>query len=122
MIMSMFIDKLSTYGVNIEKVMERFVNDENLYYTCLLSFIEDTSFDKLGEAIENRDFSYAFEQSHTLKGVSGNLGLTGIFKSVCIIVESLRHNEYDNLQQLFQIVLAEKEKLEQILSTLIVDS
>lgn len=114
--MSIFIDKLSAYGVNIEEVMERFVNDEDLYYTCLLSFMEDTSFKTLSEAIENGDFTCAFEQAHTLKGVSANLGLTGILKAISSIVESLRNNEYNNLQHLFRIVLIEKEKVEQILS------
>ena len=32
----------------------------------------------------------AFEAAHTLKGVTGNMGLTPLYDAVCTIVEPLR--------------------------------
>ena len=39
------------------------------------------------------DLDGAFQAAHTLKGVSGNLGLTPLYEAVCDIVEPLRHGE-----------------------------
>ena len=39
------------------------------------------------------DLDGAFQAAHTLKGVSGNLGLTPLYEVVCDIVEPLRHGE-----------------------------
>ena len=35
----------------------------------------------------------AFEAAHTLKGVTGNMGLTPLYDAVCTIVEPLRTRE-----------------------------
>ena len=35
----------------------------------------------------------AFEAAHTLKGVTGNMGLTPLYDAVCTIVEPLRTGE-----------------------------
>ena len=68
-------DALSAYGVDLNEVMERFVNDEELYYECLNTFIDDPSFDGLHNALLEKEYEAAFHHAHTLKGVAGNLGL-----------------------------------------------
>ncbi|MEG0894395.1 MAG: Hpt domain-containing protein, partial [Oscillospiraceae bacterium] len=74
--MNNFNKKLIEYGVPFTEVMERFVNDEELYCSCFQSFLEDSSFVALSTAIQLKDYNMAFEYAHTLKGVAGNLGLT----------------------------------------------
>ena len=109
-------DTLRAYGVNINEVMERFVNDERLYYDCLHSFIEDISFAGLERAILSKEFKAAFEHAHTLKGVAANLGLTPLLTAINGIVEPLRRHDYSNLNQQYDAINAEREKLRKILA------
>ncbi len=110
-------ETLSAYGVNWPEVMERFVNDEALYYDCLRSFLEDPSFPALGDALCTRDCKAVFEYAHTLKGVAGNLGLTPLFVEICRIVELSRNhtNSTKRIEQHYHAVLREKEKLQHLL-------
>ncbi|VYU72661.1 Hpt domain protein [Eubacterium limosum] len=109
-------DALCAYGVNFNEVMERFVNDEELYYNCLDSFIDDPSFDGLRDALLAKDYETAFDHAHTLKGVAGNLGLSPLLTAVSDIVEPLRKHDYSNLEQQYDAVRTERERLRQVLA------
>lgn len=109
-------EELYRYGVNLSEVMERFINDEELYYDCLYSFIDDPSFESLGDTLRAKEYEAAFEHAHALKGVAGNLGLYPLLNVICDIVEPLRNHEYSNLEQQYREVLTEREKLQDILS------
>jgi HPt (histidine-containing phosphotransfer) domain-containing protein len=114
--MTKLTEELEAYGVNLTEVMERFVNDEEFYADCLLSFMEDPSFEALGSALEEQNFSEAFDYAHTLKGVAGNLGLTPLFNAICGIVEPLRSKEFSNVGGLYKTVLDEKERLQNLIN------
>lgn len=108
-------DALRTYGVDLNEVMERFVNDEELYCDCLDAFIDDPSFDGLHDAILAKEYGAAFDHAHTLKGVAGNLGLGPLLTAIAGIVEPLRNRDYSNLEQQYDTVRTERERLRQVL-------
>ena len=95
--MSRLLDCMTSYGADIEGVLDRFMDDEELYATCLQEFVETTDITKLKSDIDAGSYDEAFEIAHAFKGVTGNLGLTPLFESACVLVESLRHKKYDNL-------------------------
>ncbi|MDD3279084.1 MAG: Hpt domain-containing protein [Lachnospiraceae bacterium] len=116
--MSILLDRFADYGVDPQEVMERFVNDEELYAACLEEFMHDPAFEKLKEALDADDYSAAFDQAHTLKGVAGNLGLKPLYLVICEIVEPLRTSQHQNYEELYQKVLKEKDRVGQILKEL----
>lgn len=91
--MNQLFEVLERYGVNIQLTMERFVDDEDLYLTCLGMLIPDKNWEKLANALKVSDYNTAFEAAHTLKGIVGNLGLEPLYKRVCEIVAPLRAND-----------------------------
>lgn len=105
--MSRLIDKLSAYGADVQGIMERFLNDEELYINCLNTFFEDESFDALGVSIKNKHYEEAFNYAHTLKGVSGNMGLTPLYNFIVVLVESLRGNYYSQIDEQYSDVINE---------------
>lgn len=95
---------LEDAGVDFERTMERFMNNEALYLKFLKRFPEDPNFQALKEALEKRDMADVERAAHTLKGVSANLGLDPVAFHLNEIVRAVRNQEYDNLAQQFEKV------------------
>lgn len=89
------VEKLLSLNVNIDETLERFVNNENLYFKCLGKFIDDNNYQTLKKAIEDKSVVDAFEAAHALKGVAANLGLSDLYKEVAVITEVFRSQSLD---------------------------
>lgn len=70
--------------------VERRLSSEKLLRRFLAKFPEDGSFPALCSAMEEGCRDQAFRAAHTLKGVSGNLGLERLFSSVSRLEAVLR--------------------------------
>ena len=86
---------LGLLGVDKEVTMERFMQNEDLYYRCLKKFLTDDNYRKYKESYANRNVKDAFEALHSLKGVTGNLGLDNMYDTVRPMVEILRTGSLD---------------------------
>ncbi|MGN0776777.1 MAG: Hpt domain-containing protein [Candidatus Ventricola sp.] len=56
----------------------------------IVRFLQDDSFASLGSAMEDGSREAAFRAAHTLKGVSGTLGLCRLYASASQLTELLR--------------------------------
>lgn len=113
--MEMIFQALEEWGCDIEGAMDRFLDDKELYMTCLQTVITDDNFVKLGSALDEQNVPQAFDYAHTLKGVFANLGLTPMYAIVENIVEPLRAGYGSNLEVPYEDLLASNEKLKSIL-------
>ena len=95
--MNTTLEKLNLWGCDINGALERLVDDQDLYISCLIMFSEDAGFESLQQDIRTKNYAQAFEHAHTLKGVAANLGLTPIFDSISAVVEALRSQHYEML-------------------------
>ena len=77
-------------GVDLDRTMERFMNNEGLYLKFLKRFPEDPNFAQMKENIAGGQYEEAFKNAHTLKGLSGNLGLESFYLSLIHISEPTR--------------------------------
>ena len=98
------MEKLKNYGADVQGALTRFVDDAEFYCMCLSEFMTDRNVEILGQAVRARDYAQAFDVAHTLKGVAGNIGLTPLYISICALVESLRAQEYGNLDMEYEAV------------------
>lgn len=62
-------EQLRQAGVDVEKAVERFMGNEDLYWKFALRFLEDKNTQMLSEALEKQDVKEAFAAAHNLKGV-----------------------------------------------------
>lgn len=113
--MEMIFQALEEWGCDVEGALDRFLDDKELYVTCLQTVISDGNFAKLGAALDEQNVSQAFDYAHTLKGVFANLGLSPMFAIVETIVEPLRVGCSSNLEEPYENLLASNEKLKDIL-------
>ncbi|MEG1427094.1 MAG: Hpt domain-containing protein [Oscillospiraceae bacterium] len=114
--MSELLEKLRKDGADIEGAMDRFLGDTELYETCFSLFLQDEAFGKLGEALAEKDDQKAFEYAHTLKGVTGNMGLTPLYQAICSMVEDLRQKEHSHLAEYYKDILLQLKKLQKLVS------
>ena len=86
----MTIDDLKKYGANTGEGLHRCMNNEAFYLRLVKMIPGDPNFTKLFDAMDRGDLDAAFEAAHALKGSTGNLALTPIYRPVFEITELLR--------------------------------
>ncbi len=84
------IDKLNEFGANTKEGLDRCMNNEAFYLRLVDKAINDDSFIKLKDELENKNYDEAFKIAHSLKGVLGNLSLTPLYDLAVEITEYLR--------------------------------
>lgn len=92
-------NKLIEAGINVDSAMERFLDDEEMYFEFLNQFLEDDLIGRLNNAVNNSQIKEAFDAAHTLKGVCGNLSIDSMNKIVNPMVEILRNNSFDGVPE-----------------------
>lgn len=106
---------LAACGGDYEGTMRRLMGNEMLFCRLLPKVFQDENFQKLEDALTLGDLDAAFDAAHTLKGVSGNLGLTSLYNAVCEIVEPLRRkNPEADYRTLYQVIQQEFLRLEKL--------
>lgn len=96
-------------GADYQDVLRRLMNDA-LVERFAGKFLEDDSFANLKAAMAAGDAKAAFMASHTLKGVSQNLGLTNLYKPAHEICEELRGGEMGRAPEMFGAVEEQYER------------
>ena len=76
--------------IDVEGSLARFAGMESMYIKFLKKLPEDENYQKLKEAVNGQDNEEIEVSAHTLKGISGNLGLTGIYDKSSRIVSAVR--------------------------------
>lgn len=106
------LSALQTAGIDTESALRRFGGNSALYEKFLMKFPQDDSFAQIGPALEQEDWAAALTAAHTLKGVSGNLGMDRLFRSCSEIVSLLREKNdaeavkaYEKLQSAYEDVI-----------------
>ena len=97
-------------GGNYKDTLFRLTSDK-LIRMFVVKFLKDTSFDALTKAFAAGDTEAAFQASHTLKGVSANLGFTVLFNLASELTESLRGGKTTaDMAELYKAVKEEYAK------------
>lgn len=105
------IDKLRTFGANVEEGLRRCVNNEALYLKLVDKAIHDPSFDSLREIPETGDLKRGFELAHALKGVTANLALTPLFDPINEITELFRSRTETDYRPYIEAILSKRDEL-----------
>lgn len=92
-------DKLEANGFDVDVTLQRFMNNEKLYFKFLKKLPADQNYVSFGEAINNGDCEAAFRSGHTLKGVLSNLGVDSVLKVLEPMVEKLRANNMEGIPE-----------------------
>ena len=109
------IEKLREFGADTDDGLARCLNNETFYLRLVDKAMQDPSFDRLEEAVGQKDLDRAFDFAHALKGVMGNLALTPIEKPVREITELLRSRTDTDYAPLLNEIRIKKDELTEML-------
>lgn len=90
---------LKDAGFDTEGTLERFGGSKEMYEEFLNTFLKDQTFETIKPAFDKNDKEEALNTTHTLKGVSGNLGMTRLYKACCNTVELIRADEFEKARE-----------------------
>ncbi len=114
--MSNIFTELRDLGVDIDEGLKRFMNNEALYERMLGKFSDAAAKQNVMECFEKGDLDGAVEKAHTLKGVTGNLSITPLYKGYTDIVALLRGGKPDEARKILEDLLPVQEKIIGVLS------
>lgn len=81
-------------GINYASGVARFLGDSQLYERLLIAFEKDHSFTQAKAAFEQHDYETLLQCVHALKGVTGNMDMTELYRISGALTELLRTNEH----------------------------
>lgn len=105
------INELAALGVNTDEALGRFMNNSALYERLLAKFPESAKAAAVAEQFAAKDHAKALESTHSLKGVTGNLSLTPLYKAYTDIVALIREEKYAEAEALYAEILPTEEKI-----------
>ena len=82
--------QLEAAGIDVASALERMMGSEALLERLLGKFLDDPQYSALRAALEAGDADRAVSAAHTLKGVCGNLSMTGLYGQFTRQVDALR--------------------------------
>ena len=85
------IKQLEAWNCDTSAIHSRFLDDLDMYFSCLQILLEDHNAEKLAEAVGKQDFRAAFEAVHSIKGSSGTLGLTPLYDQAALLSDDFRN-------------------------------
>ncbi len=91
-------NSLKKAGIQVEDALGRFMGNEKLLERFLLKFLDDRNYEQLKAAIEEKDRETELRCSHTLKGVCGNLSMTGLYDLFTRQVELMRADQWEEAE------------------------
>ena len=110
------IEKLNEYGANTTEGLERCMGNEAFYFRLIGMALMDVNFNNLKMSLVQGDLDAAFEASHALKGVLGNLALTPLYEKSSEICELLRSRTEMDYSPLLEELFMRKAALDDMLA------
>ena len=90
--MKVFLNDLQDQGCHIEKALERFFYDEELYVQCYSKLMGSEEFELLQKKVKSQEKEDGLKVTHSLKGVLANLELTPMRELVLEIETSIKND------------------------------
>lgn len=89
----MNVQGLKEAGIDYDRGVKRFVGRANLYEKALSKFPKDGTFERIRAAYEADDAQALLASAHELKGMCGNIAMTGLYEAADALVSLLRGGE-----------------------------
>ena len=92
-------EDLLAVGLDTKAMTEKFMDSEDMFRRYYIKFFDAAGevMEKLSEAVSAGDLAQVERNAHALKGLAGNIGLSGVFDPAAKIVEDIRAGRTEDL-------------------------
>lgn len=104
-------EELEANGTDIKDGLSRLMNNQEIYERLLKKLPDSIAGQEILEFIDSGDIQTAIKNAHTIKGVTGNLSITPLYKAYTEIVNLLRSNKVEEGRELYVKTLPEQNKI-----------
>lgn len=105
------LEELKELGVDVDEGLDRFMKNEGLYKRMLAKVPSNIKKLEILPFIEAGDNQTALANAHTLKGITGNLSLTPLFKAYTDIVALFRADKPEEAKALLLEIIPVQDKI-----------
>ena len=105
------LTELQEFDVDVQDGLKRFVNNAALYEKMLKKFPAAAEDLPVLTHFESGDMEKALANAHTLKGMTGNLSLSPLYKAYTDIVALLRANNPEEAKKLLISITPVQENI-----------
>jgi len=100
------IDELKGLGADVDEALDRVMGDQDLYVMMLGMFLSSVAENPISlEDFDAGDLEGLIKRVHTLKGVTGNLGLTPLFNGYTESLGMLRAGDGKAAKEVYNKLL-----------------
>ena len=105
------LTELEGLGADVQDGMNRFMNNVALYEKMLKKFPAAAEKLPVHSCFAAGDLETALANAHTLKGMTGNLSLTPLFRAYTNIVSLLRESRPQEAQTILESIIPVQERM-----------
>lgn len=102
-----------------EQMLQRMMGNEQMILRFLKKFIQDGTYKELEQAMEMRSCDGVFRAAHTLKGITGNLGLEPLYKESAGLTELTRNGGMSGVEESFERLREQYEKILKLIDMIV---
>lgn len=85
-------------GIDVDGGIERCMGNEALYKSLMKRIWQDANYHNVLAGVKEQDEEKTLQAAHTLKGISGNLGFTRLFRVTEEIVNLIRGGSFGEVE------------------------
>ena len=121
----LFLEQAAEKGINVDDALQRFMGNEALLEKMLKKLPETVSPSRYGgngqdlevvAFLKSGDTTTALANAHTLKGIMGNLSITGLYQAYTDIVTALREGRPTDAEDILTAISDTQKDLLEFLS------
>lgn len=110
------LEELKDLGVNIDEAMKRLNNNEAFYKRMLGSIQSMLEKAPVDPDFDANDYQGIIENAHAIKGATGNLSLTPMYKAYTDIVDLLRQDKPEEARKILVDILPVQAQILEVIN------
>ncbi|OJF77374.1 MAG: hypothetical protein BKP49_02615 [Treponema sp. CETP13] len=105
------LQELKLLDIDVDTSLIRFLNNTDMYIKYIKEFGSDNSIYDLEKYFTHKEWQKAFEKAHTLKGITGNLGILTLYDKFSKICIAYRKNNFEEMKKIYAKTKREYEDM-----------
>ncbi len=105
------LEELKELGINVEDAVQRFMGNKELFLRMLGKLPQSIKNLNINPDFDDADIEQVITDTHTVKGVTGNLSVTPLYTAYTKIVDLLRADKPEEARQTLKDILPVQEKI-----------